>query len=94
MSLTIQLVQWAEVNKERLDDFDQVTLQVSDIKREKPSARLMVTLEDRFGDALVWDSGEVELSYGTARDPHDEHHELDDPGKLDGLLLGLLAKVG
>jgi len=46
-----------------------------------------------WSKAIVWDSGEVELSFGTANEPCDEHHEIDSSSELDELLTRLVEMV-
>ena len=93
MSLTERMAEWVEANKARLEDLDRAFFRESKDDREKPSAHLVLEQGERFVDAIVWDSGEVELSFGTANEPCDEHHEIDSSSELDELLTRLVEMV-
>lgn len=93
MSLTKRMAEWVESNKVRLEHLDHVSFRETDDDREKPSAHLVLQHGERLGDAIVWDSGEVELSFGTVDDPRHEHHEVDNPSELDELLTKLAGMV-
>ncbi len=93
MSLTRRMADWVEVNKTRLRNLDHAAFRVSKDDRDKPSAHLLLQHDERFGEVIVWDSGEVELSFGTANATQDEHHEVDNPAELDELLANLVGRV-
>jgi hypothetical protein len=93
MSLTKRMAEWVAANDGRLREFDHVLFRESRDDREKPSAHLSLLHGEWFGEAIVWDSGEVETSYGTRSEPHDQHHEVDDPAELDDILRNLLLRV-
>jgi hypothetical protein len=93
MSLTDRTACWVHDNSDRLRAIGQLTFRRSDDDRPKTSVHLVIAAEPRFAGAIIWDSGEVELSYGTADDPHDEHHELDDPEDLESLLESLVVRL-
>jgi hypothetical protein len=93
MSLTKRMAEWVEANSARLQGLDRALFRESQDDREKPSAHLVMERGERFVDAIVWDSGEVEISFGMASEPHDEHHEVDNPAELDKLLTKLAKMV-
>lgn len=93
MSLSQRMADWVEANTDRLRRLGPVTLRRSDEALSKPSAHLVVSAGDRLLELIVWDSGEVELTYGTPEDPHDEHREVDDPEELDRLLDELVRRA-
>lgn len=93
MSLSQRMAEWVEANSGRLQVLGLVTFRRSDEERAKPSAHLVVSAGGRVSEMIVWDSGEVELTYGTPDDPCDEHHEVDDPAELDRLLEQLIQRT-
>jgi hypothetical protein len=93
MSLTKRMAEWVEENSARLQDLDHALFRESKDDREKPSAHLVLEHGERFVDAIVWDSGEVEVSFGMTSEPHDEYHEVDNPAELDELLAKLVKLV-
>lgn len=90
MSLTERMIQWVEANSDRLQRIGPVTVRRSSEAVPKPSAQLVVSAPARLCEVIVWDSGEVELTYGTLDDPRDDHHEINDPAELDRVLDQLL----
>lgn len=93
MSLTQRMADWVGANDARLRKLGPVTFRRSDGVRAKPSAHLVVQAGSRLAEMIVWDSGEVEVSYGSPDESHDEHHEVDDPAELDRLLEQLLDRA-
>lgn len=93
MSLSQRMADWVDANGARLRELGPVTFRRSDEERAKPSAHLVVHAGSRLAEMIVWDSGEVELTYGTPDEPHDEHHEVDDPAELDRLLEQLVDRA-
>ena len=94
MSLTERLARWVEANRAQLAPTWTVMFRDCEVSHDKPCAHLVLSRGDRFDEMIVWDSGDVEVSYGTADRPHDEHHEVDDPSALDALLEDLVRRVG
>jgi hypothetical protein len=93
MSLSERMAEWVEANKARPEGLDHVLFRKSRYDREKPSAHLALKHGECFADAIVWDSYKVELSFGTANEPCDKHHEVDTFPELDGLLTKLVKMV-
>jgi hypothetical protein len=87
------MTEWVEANNARFKYLDRVLFRESKDDREKPSAHLVLEHGERFVDLIVWDSGEVELSFGTANEPRDEHHDVDSFSELDELLTKLVEMV-
>lgn len=94
MSLTERMARWVEENGTRLASHGTVRFRNSEAAQDKPWAHLVLSKGERFDEMIVWDSGEIEVSYGTAGRSRDEHHEVDDPAALDALLEQLVRGFG
>jgi hypothetical protein len=55
-------------------------------ERQKRAAWVNLERDGYSAQALVWESGEVELVAGTPERPFDEHHEITTRSELDGQL--------
>jgi len=75
MNLLETVSDWVRRNIEDLNERGEVSLVVGP-KYSKSSVYLVVEIsEDRDAELIVWDSGEIELLYGSYSDPVQEHIE-------------------
>jgi hypothetical protein len=93
MTFTDTLERWFDRRRLAVSDLPEWSFKRFNTGGPKPSAELAADAVDKGFDALVWDSGEVEMIVRIGAWTVDRHFDLGHPRELEDLLESTLAEV-